>query len=420
MDMIALVDCNSFYCSCERVFKPHLQNKPVIVLSNNDGCVVSRTDEAKEHIPMGVPFFKVRDLCQEKDIAVFSSNYTLYGDLSARVMQTLQEFAPDIEIYSIDEAFISLKGVAQKNIPSFVAQIQHTVKQYTGIPVSIGVAPTKVLAKFANNLAKKNKETTKGIYCIFPGDNLSPLFSKSSVMDLWGISRNSAVRLADHKIYTIEEFMRANPKSIRQILSVTGMRIHKELHGESAITLNTATEDRRSIMSTRSFGKAVFSIDELRESVANHVTNAAEKLRKQNSLTKHMTIFIHTSRHKKDSYYYNSASVELPAAISATNKLIHHAFTGLDKIYKKGPEYKKAGVVLHDLYKKDQGQMDLFGHYDTALDDHLMVTLDRINKKQGRNTLKFAACGIEQFWKMLSQMKSPAYTSRWGELLNVN
>lgn len=418
--MIALIDCNSFYCSCERVFRPKLANKPVVVLSNNDGCVVARTDEAKEFIPMGIPYYQVRDLCADKGITVFSSNYTLYGDMSARVMQTISEFATEMEVYSIDEAFISLKGMAKKDIPDYITKIQQTIKQHTGIPVSIGVAQTKVLAKLANNLAKKNKKESKGLYCIYPDTNMEHYYSKAPVMDLWGISRQSAVRLANYNIYTIKDFKAASPKLIRQAVTISGLRIHQELHGEEALSLENHDEDRRSIMSTRSFGKGVFTLDELKESVANHITNAAEKMRQQDCITKHMTVFIHTSRHKRDNYYYNSASIELPTASGATHKLIKYAFEGLQSIFKEGHEYKKAGIVLHDFYKKEQGQLDLFNTHDNARDDKLMETVDHINRKKGRNTVKFAACGIDQFWKMLSQLKSPAYTSRWSELLKVD
>ncbi|MCX7977649.1 MAG: Y-family DNA polymerase [Bdellovibrionaceae bacterium] len=418
--VFALVDCNSFYCSCERVFRPDLLRKPVIVLSNNDGCVVSRTDEAKAlGIKMGEPFFKVKDLCEKNHVTVFSSNYALYGDMSRRVMRTLSDFTPEMEIYSIDEAFLSLDGFKKDTITNYALSIQQKVLKNTGIPVSIGVGPTKVLAKAANHYAKKNKQKTNGVVNTFEWADIDFLLKQIPVEDVWGIGKKSAEKLKPLKIKTACDLKYANERVVERILTVVGRRIVEELRGSSCLSLESDLTDKKQIVSSRSFGRSVYTLAELKEAVATHVSNAAEKLRKQNSLAHSILVFVHTNRFKNTAQYHNSALVRLRAGTSVTHKLIGQALAALENIYRPGFEYKKAGVVLMDLTTKSSTQLDFFSTFDSAKDDNLMKTLDLINEREGKGTLKFAACGIDPDWKMLSKMKSPHYTTRWADLIQV-
>lgn len=420
-NIFALVDCNSFYCSCERVFDPSLNNKPVIVLSNNDGCAVSRTDEAKAlGVEMGAIYFQIKELIKKHDIKVFSSNYTLYGDMSSRVMQVLSTFAPQMEIYSIDEAFLSFNGMSSWDLTNYSREIRKTVYQYTGIPTCVGIGPTKVLAKAANHIAKKNKLRTQGVFNLCDTSIKNDVFKQFPVKDIWGIGRQSAKKLNTHKIFTAYDLMHSDPEKIRKILTVVGARIVEELNGNSCIDLETEIQDRKQIVSSRSFGKSVTTVTEMRESIANHITNAAEKLRSQNLQCKHLTVFIQTNHFKPQSpQYFNSASMNLVSGTSVTPKLIRDAFRLLDSIYRDGFEYKKAGIVLNNLGTKEFIQTDLFGTHDSIGEDHYMQLLDEINKHFGKNTVKFAACGVDQFWQMLSKMKSKCFTTRWSELPNI-
>lgn len=418
--VFGLVDCNSFYCSCERVFDPSLNNKPVIVLSNNDGCAVSRTDEAKAlGIEMGAVYFKIKDLVRKHDVKVFSSNYTLYGDMSHRVMQILSTFVPEMEIYSIDEAFLSFTGMKNKNLNEYALEIKDTVFQYTGIPTCIGLGPTKVLAKVANKVAKKNKIKTKGVFNLCDPDFKNEVLRKFPVEDIWGIGRQSAKKLYAHNIRTAFDLMKSDPEHIRKFLTVVGGRIVEELRGISCLDLELDAEDRKQIVSSRSFGKQVKDIAELKESVANHITNAAEKLRQQNLQCGYLSVFIQTNPFKNVPQYYNSTGAKLLTATSVTPKLINEAFNLLNRIYRDGYEYKKAGVILNDLTKNTFIQQDLFGTTDSESELKFMKIIDEINRFHGKGTVKFAACGVDQFWKMLSEMKSQCYTTRWSELLKV-
>lgn len=419
-NVFALVDCNSFYCSCERVFQPSLKFKPVVVLSNNDGCIVARTDEAKAlRIKMGEPYFKVKDHLIKNDVKVFSSNYALYGDMSRRVMKTLADFTPEMEIYSIDEAFLSLNGFKKESLHQYAVDIKKTVYQNTGIPVSIGIGPTKVLAKIANHYAKNNKSSTQGVVNLFDLKNVDVILKQIPVSEIWGIGRQSAKKLEAFKIKTAFDLKNANERMIQKILTITGRRIIEELRGVSCITLELDQADKKQIVSSRSFGKQVYKLEELKEAIANHVTTASEKLRKQKCITKSILVFVQTNPYKNVPQYYNSATMDLLSGTSATNKLIKYAFNCLDSIYKEGFEYKKVGIILLDIQKKSASQLDLFSSHDNSQDDVLMDALDNVNAIQGKGTLKFAACGIDLFWKMLSEMKSPNYSTRWSDLLRV-
>lgn len=421
MKIFGLIDCNSFFCSCERVFRPELEQKPVIVLSNNDGCVVARTDEAKAlGIKMGEPYFKVKNICRANGVHVFSSNYSLYSDISQRVMSTIEEFAPEMEIYSIDEAFISFDGIKADQLMPFSKEIKETILKNVGIPVSIGIGPSKVLAKAANIIAKKNKKETDGILSFLDPIVRNQKLQNLPVSEVWGIGRKSTSKLAAHQIYSAFDLMNANEKLIESLLTVVGRRILKELNGESCLSLKLIEENRKQIISSRSFGKPITKLSDLEESIANHVTKAAEKLRSQNLIVYSLMVFIQTNRHKQVPQYWNSSFSKLPSGTACTNKIIKSAKGLLKRIYKSGFEYKKAGIVLIDLSTQKGMQLDFFKSHDTQRDLLLMKTLDRINLRFGENSLKFAACGFDYNWKMASEMRSPRFTTCWRELLVVN
>lgn len=418
--MIALVDCNSFYASCEKAFQPKLKNKPVVVLSNNDGCVIARSNESKKcAVPMGVPFFQIKELVKKHNIHVFSSNYTLYGDMSSRVMTTLANFTPELEVYSIDEAFLDLKGFESYDLQKLGQEIRQTVLQHTGIPVSVGIAPTKVLAKVANHNAKKNPDR-QGVVCFRNQMEIDQGLQNFPVEDIWGIGWKLSNRLHNHGIFKVPQLLNLPETMARKWLHVQVHRIIKELKGISCMEVSDFEEPRKQIMSTRSFGKTIFSIEDLREAIACHVTTAAEKLRQQKSVAHSLTAFIRTSRHTKHQPYYGSDSVGLNPGTSATNKLIHASISILDRIYKKGIHYKKCGIYLSSLGPKNRVQENLFTVGDTLKQDRIMNAMDQINQKQGRNMIHFAACGgYDHNWAMKSQHRSPCYTTRWNEVLEV-
>ncbi|MGZ3797415.1 MAG: Y-family DNA polymerase [Pseudobdellovibrionaceae bacterium] len=418
--IIALVDCNSFYCSCERVFNPSLESKPVIVLSNNDGCAIARTDEAKAlGIEMGAPLFKIKDLVKKQGVHVFSSNYTLYGDMSRRVMNILKDFTPDMEVYSIDEAFLDFSGFKMRDLEKYAKEIRQEILLQTGIPVSIGMGPTKVLAKAANRISKKNKIQSQGVFSLLDSKTRDMALKNFDVRDIWGIGRQSAEKLYGLNIRAASQLRDANEYLIQKKLSIVGRRIVQELRGVSCVDLEQIVKEKKTICSSRSFGRPVYKLEELKESVANHVHTAAEKMRRDSSLASSIQVFVQTNPFKNVPQYYNSATIELLSGTSFTPKMIKHAFSGLEAIYRKGYEYKKCGVILNDLFPQKNAQMDFFGSYDSARDDQLMKMMDAINRREGKGTLKPAACGVDQFWKMLSEMKSKAYTTRWSELLEV-
>lgn len=417
--MFALVDCNSFYCSCERVFNPKLKNKPVVVLSNNDGIIISRTDEAKAlGIKMGDAFHLIKDIIRVHNVQVFSSNYTLYGDLSARIMNILSQLTPELEIYSIDEAFLNLEGI--KDLPSYGREIHSIIKQWTGIPTSIGIAPTKVLAKVANKIAKKQKNS-------FPVFDLSEesiqdtMLAVFPIEDVWGIGRRSAVKLKSLGILTARDLRDADLDLVQKNLTIVGRKIALELRGISCLPLELIQEDKKQIISSRSFGRPVYKKEELAEALAHYVSRAAEKLRNQNGLCGHLRIFVHTNRFKNVEQYYNYASINFLTPSSSSSRLIKAAHMGLDKIFREGVEYKKAGVIISDIRKNDRIQFSLFDNKAAHFrDDKVMSTLDEINKIFGSGTIQIASCGTNPLWQMNSQFRSPCYTTRWQDLLKVS
>jgi len=418
---IALVDCNNFYVSCERVFNPRLEGVPVVVLSNNDGCAVARSGEVKAlGVKMGEPWFKMKELAKRHGIIALSSNYTLYGDMSARVMSILSNFSPKQEIYSIDECFLDLDGFDPATLMDYGQKIRRTVKHGTGIPVCVGIAETKTLAKLANHCAKKGFAGSDGV-CDFGRLNeekLSTLFAGMEVGEVWGIGRRITAKLNEMGIYTIQDSRSADPEYIRQQFSVVVERTVKELNGISCIELEEAGQARQQIIVSRSFSHPVTSFQELSESVASYTTTAAEKLRKDGSLAASLCVFIHTNNFKPDEPQYSpSVVVPLTNPTDDTLKLIRASLEGLKRIYRQDYRYKKSGVLLMGLHPKGIQQGSLFDDpADQAKSDSMMQVMDAINRKMGKGSVTVASSGVRQRWEMRRERKSPSYTTEWGEL----
>ncbi len=413
--VFALVDCNNFYVSCERLFKPELRNRPVVVLSNNDGCIVARSNEVKAlGIPMGAPYFKHEALLKKHGVRVFSSNYSLYGDLSHRVMSVLRAAEPEVEIYSIDEAFISLPAGCGNDLTGQMRALKAKVEKHVGIPVSIGIGPTKTLAKVANGIAKKDGRY-RGVLEIADPEQADTLLSSLEVGEIWGIGRRSVKKLNRQGIYTALELKNADEARIRTELTVTGLRTVMELRGVPCITLEEASPAKKSIVSSRSFGKPVHSLGDLKEAIATHVAIAAEKLRWQRSAANSVHVFILTNRFKEDAPQYSgNIMVPLPQPSSHTSVMIRYALKGLESIYRPGYAYNKGGVMLTDLVANDHLQQNLF--CSEKEDSALMTALDQVNARWGRNTLQSAAAGLHKTWGMKRALKSPAYTTSWHEI----
>ncbi|KTR06460.1 DNA polymerase V subunit UmuC [Aureimonas ureilytica] len=392
--MFALVDCNNFYASCERVFQPKLRGKPVVVLSNNDGCVIARSNEAKAlGIDMGAPWHLNRDRFKKAGVIVRSSNYPLYGDMSARVMRTLSNFTPELEVYSIDEAFLNLAGFADPEAHSRV--MRATVLQWTGIPVSVGIAPTKTLAKVANRLAKKTPESG-GVLVLADEAAQTAALARIELTDVWGIANRIAVRLVEMGITTPLELRDADPRKIRAAFGVVLERTLYELRGISCLSLEEHSPDRKNIMASRSFGRPVESADEMQEAVATYMSRAAEKMRRQGLVTASITVFVNTNRFREqDAQYYATQTVRLPVATADTGKLIRAALHGLKCIWRPGFSYKKAGVMCLDLHRAENLQNSLFHQADDPGRVELMRLMDGLNQRFGRGAVHFAATGTK-------------------------
>jgi DNA polymerase V len=419
--MLALVDCNNFYASCERVFDPSLKARPVVVLSNNDGCIVARSAEAKAlGLKMGEPYFKVREILDRHKVAVFSSNYALYGDMSQRVMKTLQQFSPEVEIYSIDEAFLNLEGF--RDLTELAKNIRETVRQWTGIPVSVGIAPTKTLAKVANYSAKK-KAGYNGVCILDSPAAWEPLLAEFDVGDVWGIGAQYKKRLNQHGVNTALEFSRLPEAWLRKHMSVVGARTATELNGHACLELELEADPKKGVTVSRSFGKRITEYTELAEALAAYVSRAGEKLRREKLLAKHMLLFMHTSPFAKDAakdpYYAPSLSFALPLHTSYTPELLHYALWALKKMYRPGYRYTKCGVMLTDLLPEGAETLDLFERRDTARESKLMAAMDQINQSMGRRTLFLASAGVQQKWSGVSARKSPSYTTDWESVIRV-
>jgi DNA polymerase V len=418
---IALVDCNNFYVSCERVFNPKLEGKPVVVLSNNDGCAVARSSEVKAlGIKMAEPWFKMKDIAHKHGIIAYSSNYTLYGDLSARVMSILSRFSPNQEIYSIDECFLDLDGFDPETLMDYAQTIRQTVKQGVGIPVCVGIAATKTLAKLANHCAKKGFAGKDGV-CDFgqlDQQQLSLLFSTLDAGEVWGVGSRIRARLNEMGINTIAALRCADTEYIRQQFSVVLERTVKELNGTPCIELEDAGVPRQQIMVSRSFGSEVTQLSDLSESISYFTTRAAEKLRHDGSVASSLCVFVRTNPFKEKAPQYNrSMIVPLFQPTDDTSKLVHASLTGLNAIYRSGYGYKKSGVLLMGLQPKGAIQSTLFDDpVAQARSASMMRVMDAINRKMGPGNLTVASSGVKQRWAMRRESKSPSYTTDWNEL----
>jgi len=417
---IALIDVNNFYVSCERVFNPKLENKPVVVLSNNDGCAISRSNEAKVlGIKMGIPFFKIRDIVNAGKLTAVSSNYTLYLDMSHRVMTLLSKFSPEQEIYSIDESFLDLTAFKSKDLIKYGQQIKSKIKQWTGLPVSIGIGSTKTLSKLANHCAKK-QAVFNGV-CNLNALSISEinlLFSQICVGEIWGIGRKLAPRLQALGLNTVLDLKRANPEKLRQQFSVVMEKTVYELNGTVCIELEDIAPPKQQIMSSRSFGRTVQDYNSLAESITRYVSSAAVKLRKQQSLAGSVYVYIATSPFKLDeTKYSNGIRIPFPMPTDDTRQLASVALWALKQIYKPNYNYAKAGVLLSDLVTKGRQQADLFNSMQGSLNSGaLMVVIDGINRKMGKESIKLASEGFSRPWRMKQDNKSPSYTTKWCDL----
>lgn len=421
--MYALVDCNNFYVSCERVFDPSLEGKPVVVLSNNDGCVISRSQEAKDlGIKMGEPYFKQRQWFKEQGVRVFSSNYALYGDMSRRVMSVLAAFTPELEVYSIDEAFLGLSGFEKYHeLETYARQIRQRVGQWLGIPVCVGIGPTKTLAKLANYLAKKDRNGP-GVWVIATEEEREQALKAVPVKDIWGVGRKKAAKLEYAGVATAWELAQQPLGWVsRHLGGVVGERLLRELRGEACLP-TVLPQEKNSIAVTRSFGKVVTCLEYLLQAVTIYASQAGEKLRKQGSVAGAITVFAHTNRHSPTKQYFKSCTLELPVATDSTLELVKTALAGVRSIFKPGIRFGKAGVILSDLRPNTNVQIGLF-QKSTALEHKgLMQTMDSINRIWGHDTVKVAAAGMaeqQREWQMLSQMRSPRYTTHVREVLEV-
>jgi DNA polymerase V len=413
--MFALVDCNNFYSSCETAFQPKLQGLPLVVLSNNDGCVVARSSQAKAiGIKMGEPMFKIRQLIEQHHVQVFSSNYALYGDMSQRVMTSLAQFTPDIEIYSIDEAFLDLSGFKHRDLTEYGHQIRDRVKQWTSIGVSIGIAPTKTLAKVANRIAK---QSGNGV-CDLAQLDLDEVLRSLAIEEVWGVGRCHAKSLRSHGIQTALQLRDADLTWAKQKYSVVMQRTILELRGHSCIPLELAPPSRQSIMVSRSFSRPVTELRELKEAIATHLSHAAEKLRFYRLTVTVLQVFAHTSRFR-DNYYSNSATISLSMATQNTADLLFHAIRGAESIYRPGYAFAKAGVLLLELQPETLKQGHLFAQQDSRQSQLLMQTIDNLNRQFGAKTVQSAAAGLKKSWGMRSERRSPRWTTCWEELLVV-
>lgn len=410
----ALVDCNNFYASCERVFNPRLNGQPVVVLSNNDGCVVARSNEAKAlGIGMGAPEFMVRPIIRAHHVQVFSSNYALYGDMSQRVMETLHQFCPDLEIYSIDEAFLSLAGFRSRNLSQYAGTIRSTVKRWTGLPVSIGIAETKTLSKIAGSIAKNSAD---GVCNLLAYPDRDTLLGQTAVSDVWGIGKAHTRFLHQHGIKTALQLRQADDQFIRKHMGIVGLRLVMELRGVSCFELEQCPPPKKGITCARSFGKSITRLQEMEEAVSNYITRAAEKLRAEQLAVTNLSVFLHTNQFKDVAQYSNSLTLTLPVATDVTHELITAGLHAIRKIWRDGFAYKKAGVMFVGLVPVNQVQGDFFDGKDRTRSKKLMAALDSLNGRFGSGTLQYASSGIAKEWKANFNRRSPAFTTNWDEL----
>lgn len=431
--MIGLLDCNNFYVSCERVFNPKLENKAVVVLSNNDGCVVARSNEAKAlGIGMGTPFFQIKTLAELENIHVYSSNYTLYGDMSGRVCETVKALVPDIEVYSIDEQFLDFAPLRGRDLPALGNEVKSRVKQHTGIPTCLGIAPTKTLAKIANHIAKKSL-THNGIYMLDRPELVKAFLQLTPVGDLWGIGRQYQKKLAGFNIHTALDLYNAKERFVRQQMTVVGERLWHELHGRPCIPLEQISKPKKNICTSRTFSRLQTDFATIKEAIANHAATCGEKLRKEGSIANYVQVFIQTRReygHKhrpQDAKYSNSFTWTLPIASNDSRDLVRYAYQALEKIFRSGYKYNKCGVIVSGLVPENERQLTLFESEDKqpepilhkVQDDRIMKVMDGLNGRYGSKMVKLGATMSTKetkSWKMNRSLLSPRYTTKFTDI----
>ncbi len=417
--MIGLFDCNNFYASCERIFRPDMEGKPIVVLSNNDGCVIARSNEAKAlGIPMGAPMFKYKDIIQENNINVFSANFTLYGDISNRVMSIASEMEPNIEIYSIDEAFMNVKINNDDKLFEFGEKLYKEIKKATGITVSIGFAPSKSLAKVANKIAKKNKEKIP-VFIINDDKQREDILKNVVVEDIWGIGRQYAKKLRNIGIDKAYDFTQLGDAYVKKEFSVVGLRLKNDLLGKPTIKFEDIKK-KNNITVTRTFDKNYKTFEEVRERVASFASSIAYKLRKQNSCTGSLIVFVMTNRFRNDlKQYYNSAYIQLPEPSNSNFTLAEYAERALKSIFREGYYYKRAGVLACNICDTAVAQTALFHQNNYVQDTKAMDAIDLINRKFGRHTIVLASQDIDREWKMNQEFLSPKYTTNIDDIIKV-
>ena len=418
--MYGLVDCNNFFASCERVFQPDLNGVPIVVLSNNDGCVIARSNEAKAlGIPMGEPAFKLKELIESNQVAVFSSNYTLYGDMSNRVMKTLATFVSTIEIYSIDEAFLNLKGFEHLDLSVFGRKIVRTTSKNTGIPVSMGIAPTKTLAKVASWFAKKHKGY-KGVCVIDTEEKRIKALQKFDIGDVWGVGRKHTKTMNYYGIHTAYDFTQRSRSWVRRNFTVVGERMWNELQGIPCIEMDSTPSAKKQICTSRSFGSKLTSFEDILEAVSNHAASCAAKLRRQKSCAAGLLVFIMTNPFsERDTQYVNSKHLSISIPTNSTAEIIQYAKMLLQDIYKPGFSYKKAGVIVTEIISDSPLQGDLFDTVDREKHKKLLKAIDSLNDGLGSNKVRIASQGYGKKWKLKNEKLSPRYTTKLSEIIEV-
>ena len=415
--MIALADCNNFYASCERVFRPELEGKPVVVLSNNDGCIIARSNESKAlGFKMGEPAFKIKQKIAKYNVNVFSTNFTLYGDLSKRVMSILSEESTNIEIYSIDEAFMDFTDIGGYEEKAILLRAK--VKQWTGIPISIGIAKTKVLAKIANHIAKKHR--INGVFVLEGEDLLHRALNYFPIEDIWGVGSKTAKFLQQRGIKTALQLSQCDESWVKRTLSISGLKLVKELKGIPCFPLDDSPPPKKNICTSRSFGNEVNTLIELKESVSSFASMCASKLRRQKSVAKKVSVFITTNPFKFDRQQYNGYRVlEFPTATNDTLEIVQMAIKGLESIYRDDCIYKKAGVIVHVTSSESDLQLSMFDKLDRGKRKKLMKAYDIINQRMGKDTVRLTVEGQDRKWKMKQEQLSPCYTTRMTEILEI-
>lgn len=418
--MFALVDCNNFYASCERAFNPYWNGRPVVVLSNNDGCVIARSNEAKKiGIKMGVPAHQIRTEIEQYNIGVFSSNYTLYGDMSNRVMSMLSSYSPNVEIYSIDECFLDFSGFGLYDLKTYGEGIVQSVTKGTGIPVSMGIALTKTLAKVANKFAKKHKGY-KGVCIIDTEEKRIEALKRTEISDVWGIGHRHTKRLKQYGVYSAYDFAQMPKAWVRQQMTVVGERTWKELNGEPCIDMEQIAPAKKQICTSRAFGQTIADIEGLKEAVSSFASICAGKLRKQKSCAQSLMVFIHTNNFREDlPQYFKNCVIKLPVPTNSTPEIVHYAIAALLNIYRKGYYFKKAGVILMDIVPDNAIQQNIFDVVDREKHKKLMEVVDRLNNGFSRNNLFLAVQDGRRKWKLKQELLSPCYTTKLNDIIKI-